>query len=406
MKFNKKTVKSVPIEDKTVLLRVDYNVPLDKSGKITDDFRIKATLPTIKYLLKSGCKVVIISHLGRPEPGDLKPSLNEVAKRLAKLLGERVRFVDQIEGDKVRSAVKKAPKRSVIMLENLRFDYREEANDEDFAVQIAKSTGARYFVQEAFGVVHRAHASTNAITHYLPSVAGLLLEEEIVTIMTAMKKPKLPLVAVVGGAKISDKITLVERFIKIADKIVIGGAMANTFLAYKGYNLAKSRVEPDQEAVIDEIYKLATKKVGQDKVDEFILLPTDLAVAEMIQPGVDRRNVGVSDLGVDDIALDIGSDSIEAATEAVKGAGTVIWNGTLGYAELVKFSHGSARMALALAMQPDTVSIVGGGDTADFVLHWDGQQGKSFTHVSTGGGASLQLMSGDTLPGAESLLDA
>lgn len=198
MKFNKKTVKSVPIEDKTVLLRVDYNVPLDKSGKITDDFRIKATLPTIKYLLKSGCKVVIISHLGRPEPGDLKPSLNEVAKRLAKLLGERVRFVDQIEGDKVRSAVKKAPKRSVIMLENLRFDYREEANDEDFAVQIAKSTGARYFVQEAFGVVHRAHASTNAITHYLPSVAGLLLEEEIVTIMTAMKKPKLPLVAVVG----------------------------------------------------------------------------------------------------------------------------------------------------------------------------------------------------------------
>jgi phosphoglycerate kinase len=329
-----------------------------------------------------------------------------VALRLAELLGEPVRFVDQTVGDKVRMAVKRAPKRGVIVLENLRFDPREEANDESFAKQLAEDSGARYFVQDGFAVVHRAHASTEAITHYLPGVAGLLVEREVSVLTSTMKAPKRPLVAVMGGAKVSDKIPLVKRFIEVADQVIIGGAMANTFLAYKGHSMGKSKIEPGQEAVLREIYAAAEAKVGAGKVDDFLLLPTDIAVATQIDANEPRRVVSTSAVGANDIALDIGDASIEEAVKAVSQAKTVIWNGTLGYAELPNFSHGSARMALALAAHPDITSVIGGGDTADFVLHWDAQEGKSFTHVSTGGGASLELMAGEKLPGVESLLDA
>lgn len=406
MKFYKQTVKTVPLENKTVLLRADYNVPLNDDGEITDDFRIQSSLPTIRYLLKEGCKVVIISHLGRPEGKDPKLSLAPVAARLAELLKQPVTFVDETVGDKVKSTVKRAPKKSIVMLENLRFSDKEEANSKAFAKHLAEDSGARYFVQDGFGVVHRAHASTDAITRFLPSVAGLLLAKEVTTINQAMKAPKRPLVAVMGGAKISDKIPLVKKFIEVADKIVIGGAMANTFLAYKGYNMASSKIEPNQEQILDEIYAAAKEKVGEDNVDDFLILPIDVAVASTISDDEPRRNVRLDGMMPADLALDIGDASIEVATQVVEGAGTVIWNGPLGYSSLVNFSHGSARMALALALQPDTTSIIGGGDTADFVLHWDGQKGGSFSHVSTGGGASLELMSGDLLPGVESLLDA
>lgn len=407
MGFFKQTIDTVPLEGQTVLVRVDYNVPLNSDGTIADDFRIRASLPTVKKLLKDGCKVVLISHLGRPDgKPDPKFSLEPTAQRLAELLGEPVRFVNQTVGDRVKMAVKRAPRHSVTLLENLRFDPREEANDEGFAKQLAQDSGARYFVQDGFGTVHRAHMSYVAITHYLPSVAGYLVEREYTTITNAMKSPKRPLVAVMGGAKVSDKIALVQRFVEVADQIIIGGAMANTFLAYKGFSVGKSKVETDQTATLDGIYAAAVKKVGKDKVDEFIQLPIDVAVSSGIDPAKPRRNTALADIGANDIALDIGEASIERMVKTVSGARTVVWNGTLGYAELPSFAHGSARLALALATQPKTASIIGGGDTADFVLNWDARKGGSFTHVSTGGGASLELMAGEKLPGIESLLDA
>lgn len=406
MTFFKQTIRTVPLHGETVLLRADYNVPLAADGSIADDFRIKASVPTVKQLLKDGCKVVIISHLGRPEGRDPKLSLEPVAQRLAELLGESVRFVDQTVGDKVSMAVKRAPKHSVIVLENLRFDPREEANDEGFARELAKSSGARYFVQDGFGVVHRAHASTAAITLQLPSVAGLLLEREYTAITSAMEAPKRPLVAVMGGAKVSDKITLIKRFIEVADTVVLGGAMANTILAHRGVAMGASKVEADQGAVIDDLYAAATAKVGAERVNELIILPSDVAVAAKIDQTEPRREVAVSAIETMDMALDIGSNSSDAIAAIIDKAQTVIWNGTLGMAELPNFSHGSARLALTLAAHPQITSIIGGGDTADFVLHWDARKGASFSHVSTGGGASLELMAGDKLPGIESLLDA
>ena len=405
MGFHKRTIRDVPVKSKTVLVRADYNVPLNKKGEISDDLRIRASIPTLEYLLNHGSKVVIMSHLGRPEGRDASLSLAPIAERLSELLDRPVIFVDDCIGDKVAQAVKKAPAHSVVLLENLRYYNEEEANDEAFAANIAKSTGARYFVQDGFGVVHRAHASTDAITRYIPGVSGLLLEREFVTITEAMNNPKRPLVAVMGGAKISDKIQVIERFVYVADKIVIGGAMANTFLHYKGHDMGSSKLEKDQTGVLDAIYHAARVKQSAPEVDDFIILPTDLSVATEISETAERRNVSVDALNADDIALDIGDDSIEQVVKAVADAKTVIWNGTLGYSELPEFAHGSARLALSLAANPEITSIIGGGDTADFVLKWDGGTGESFTHVSTGGGASLELMAGEKLPGIESLLD-
>lgn len=403
--FFKRTIKDVPIDKKTVLVRADYNVPLNKEGKISDDLRIRASLPTLEYLISHHCKVVIMSHLGRPEGRDESQSLEPIAERLSELLGKKVIFVDDTIGDKVVQAVKKAPSNAVILLENLRYYPEEEANDVAFAQNIAKSTSARYFVQDGFGVVHRAHASTDAITQFIPSVAGLLLEREYTTITNAMEKPKRPLVAVMGGAKVSDKITVIERLVDVADRIIIGGAMANTFLKYKGYHVGASKVEAGQESVLDGIYHAAHVK-SHGHADDFIMLPADLAVSKEISEGSTRQNTSLGAVTNDDIILDVGNAAIENIVKAVSEAKTVIWNGTLGYAELPEFAHGSARLALELATKPEITSIIGGGDTADFVLKWDGNGGQSFTHVSTGGGASLELMAGKKLPGVESLLDA
>jgi len=403
--FFKLTIRDVPLDNQVVLVRADYNVPLNDKGEISDDLRIKASLPTLKYLHDHGCKIVIMSHLGRPEGRDPKFSLEQVAVRLSELMDHHVEFVDDTIGDKVKQAIKKSGAHSITLLENLRYYKEEEADDEAFAKNIAKSTGARYFVQDGFGVVHRAHASTHAITLCIPSLSGLLLEREYQTITGAMQNPERPLVAVMGGAKISDKIAVIERFVHVADKIIIGGAMANTFLAYKGVNMGASKLENDQRETLDRIYHAAHEKVG-DNVDDFIILPVDVAVATAVDATQKRRSIGFENIAEDDMALDIGDRSITRFIEAVADAKTVVWNGTLGYAELPEFAHGSARLALALATQPETTSIIGGGDTADFVLKWDSAGGESFTHVSTGGGASLELMAGDKLPGIESLLDA
>jgi phosphoglycerate kinase len=403
--FFKRTIKDVPIDRKTVLVRADYNVPLTKKGAISDDLRIKASVPTLQYLLDHQCKVVVMSHLGRPDGRDAALSLAPVAERLEELLKVPVNFVEDVIGDKVVQAVKTAQQQSVVLLENLRYYPEEEANDTAFAQKIAKSTGARYFVQDGFGVVHRAHASTDAITRYIPSVSGLLLEREYMTITAAMEHPKRPLVAVMGGAKVSDKITVIERLVHIADKIIIGGAMANTFLRYKGHHMGASMVESGQEKVLDGIYQAAHRKL-ETSIDDFIVLPVDVAVAHEANEASKRRNVKLGNVADDDKALDVGDATIDRMVEELQGAKTVIWNGTLGLAELPEFAHGSARLALELATHPDITSIIGGGDTADFALKWDGNGGESFSHVSTGGGASLELMAGKKLPGVESLLDA
>lgn len=404
-RFNKKTVRDIELGGATVLLRADYNVPMNDKGEIEDDSRIRASLPTISYLLKQNCKIIVCSHMGRPD-GKVNPkeSLEPVAVRLAELLGENVAFVGESIGDQVIQAAKKLQKGQILLLENLRFHSEEEKNDRQFAKALVYDSGARYFVQDGFGVVHRAHASTSAVTEFLPSVAGLLLEKEVTTIEGVMKNPERPMVAILGGAKISDKIKVIERFVTIADTVVIGGAMANTFLRYRGYPTGKSLFEPDLENTMKAIYDTAAKKVAD--VDDFLVLPTDVAVAAEISDAARRVVVGRDDVRPSEYILDIGTDSIQRVTDIVADAKTVVWNGTLGLAEKEKFSYGSARTALAIAQNQQATSVIGGGDTADFVLKWDVSGGKSFTHVSTGGGASLELMAGEPMPGIDSLLDA
>ena len=407
MNFSKQTVRDIDVDRQVVLVRVDYNVPLKKDGSIDDDLRIRASLPTIKYLIERQCKLVLMSHLGRPEGRDQSQSLAPVAARLSELLGQSVKFIDDCIGDKVYQTVKHAPCGSVILLENLRYYPQEEADDMEFAKNIAKSTGANLFVQDGFGAAHRAHASTHAITQFLPSFAGLLLEKEVTMINRSMELPARPFVAIIGGAKISDKIDLIKRFIDKADKILIGGAMANTFLKFKRYDMGKSLVESDQDEVLREIYDLATAKVGPENVDDFLVLPKDLAVSTSIDdPDQIRREVSVDKIANDEMALDIGTQAIDQFCDIITTAKTIVWNGPMGIAEKEVFSIGSARIALAIAANNEDVSIVGGGDTADFVLKWSGGDESSFTHISTGGGASMELMSGKKLPGVESLLDA
>lgn len=405
--FFKQTVRDVDVERQTVLVRVDYNIPMNKDGTIADDLRIRASLPTLRYLLENQCRLVLISHMGRPEGRDQSLSLAPVAARLAELIGQSVKFIDDCVGDKVRQTVKHSPCGGIVLLENLRFYKEEEADDMAFAKSLVKSTGASFFVQDGFGAAHRAHASTHAITLCLPSFAGLLIEKEYSLITRAMESPARPLVAIVGGAKISDKIELIRRSIDRADRILIGGAMANTFLKFKGYDMGKSVVEGEQEEVLRDIYAAAAEKVGPEKVDDFLVLPKDVAVGKNTSDETQqRRELAVEKLAPDDMALDIGSQAIARFSAIIKDAGTVVWNGPVGFSTIKTFSYGSARTALAIAANESAVSIVGGGDTADFVLKWDGHDGASFTHVSTGGGASMELMSGKKLPGVESLLDA
>lgn len=421
--FKKKTLRDVPVAEKIVLVRADYNVPLAPDGGIADDYRVRQSLPTVRFLREQGCRVVLISHLGRPDGReDSRYSLEPVANHLGELLGSPVGFVSQCVGDKVVQAVAAMQPGEVILLENLRFHPGEEENDSSFAQRLAKDSKAQYFVQDAFGTAHRAHASTEAITHYLPSVAGLLLERECTVLSDAMEQPKRPLVAVLGGAKVSDKITIIEKFIDIADRIVIGGAMANTFLKfYGGYDIGKSVHDEDAADIVAELMrkvcdKWCTKEgicqcEGCADCSVSFLLPVDVAVGNAIDPSAEREDVALSDVQPDQYILDLGANSIGRMITAFDGAGMVIWNGTLGYAEIDQFAYASNFAAGTLANNDHKIkSIVGGGDTADFVLGWAQKQQKDpmqcFDHISTGGGASLDLMAGKNLPAVEALLDA
>ena len=402
--FPYKTIRDIDVNGKQILMRADYNVPLNDVGEITDDFRIEASLPTINYLLERGCKLVIMSHLGRPK-GQVneKYSLKPVAKRLSEALNRPVKFAADCIGDDVAAMTQDLNSGEIVLLENLRFHPEEEKNDEEFAKQLAESSHAEIFVQNGFGVVHRPHASTAAITKYLPSVAGLLVEKEYVEIKSATDTPNRPLTAIIGGAKISDKMPLVRKFMEIADNVIIGGALANNFLKHDGYDTGDSLVEDGVDELVGSIEQSAKEKYGSDLGAHFIL-PVDVAVAESGSLNDPRIEKNINDIHAPAVIYDIGEQTITAIEKTIAGSGTVIWNGTMGMAECEQFSRGSARIALTLAKNPQITSVIGGGDTADFVRNWDALKGGSFTHVSTGGGASLELMAGDTLPGIDALI--
>jgi phosphoglycerate kinase len=426
--FTKKTIRDIDLKGKRVLMRADYNVPIGADGTITDDYRVQQSVKTIKALLEQDVRLVICSHLGRPEgPNDKKLSLKPIAIRLSELLGQDVQFADDCIGAAVEKAAESLKPGQVLLLENLRFHHEEEANDDSFATQLA--TLGEVFVQDGFGVVHRAHASTEAITHHLPSVAGLLLEAEVDTITRVMDTPERPLMAIIGGAKISDKIDVLNKFIEIADFIAIGGAMANTFLAAEGIDIAKSKYEPNDVPIAKDILIKAREKAKQQRFVFYI--PQDGVVASSLDKNARTRIVDwdahiiaevesypklpsensrvVTD---DEMILDIGPFSGAFIAGGIQLANTVVWNGTMGVTEtpavhgpVGPFSHGTELIIEAMlgdyGHRP--FSLVGGGDTVGYI-----EQRKltgAFNHVSTGGGASLELMAGRALPGVEALQD-
>jgi len=427
MSFHKKTVKDIELSGKTVLLRADYNVPLD-DGKIGEPYRIEQNIPTIQYLLKQNARIVICSHLGRPKGKvDKKFSLKPIADFLSNQLNRPVKFIDSCVGEDRDVAIKKLQNQDIILLENLRFDGREETNDQNFAKELAN--GVDVFVQDGFGVVHRSHASTDAITKLLPSVAGLLLEHEYQTVTQTIDNPKRPLVAIVGGAKIEDKIDVLKSLIKQADFVGVGGAMANTFLDARGVEVGKSLVDEDEMETAQEIMDLADKE--SKKRPFTFYLPQDVVVADSVDSKAKTRIVDwdthvISDiesypktapihtrkLDKDEMILDIGPFTGAFIAGVTQFAQTVIWNGLMGVTEVTSkngpvgpFAHGTELMLDALMGQTGhkPFSLIGGGDTSAYVE----QRGlvECFNHVSTGGGAALDLIAGKKLPGVEALLD-
>lgn len=425
MSFHKKTIKDINVRGKTVLVRADFNVPLE-DGKITQDYRIEGALPTIEYLVSQNCQVVVCSHLGRPDgKRDMTYSLAPTAAHLQKLLKHKVYFIPEAVGPGAQKAVEHLERGQVAVLENLRFYPGEEANDEEFAKELASL--ADIFVQDGFGIVHRAHASTDAITKHLPSVAGLLLAKEVDAISTLMANPKRPLMAIIGGAKIADKIGIIERFIEIADIVVIGGAMANTFLLAKGLDIGKSISDTDDVPLAKRIMKraheeskkrhfvfylpqdsVAAKRV--DKLAQTRIVDWDAHVIAAIENYPKRPPVRAGKIADDEMILDIGPYSGAFIAGSMQMVNTVVWNGVMGVTEtdgvhgpVGPFAHGTETILEALMGEfgHKPFSLIGGGDTSAYIEE-RGLVG-CFNHVSTGGGASLDLMAGKKLPGIEAL---
>ncbi len=393
--MNKKSVKDVNVKNKRVIVRVDFNVPLDKEMNITDDSRIKGALPTIQYLIDNGAKVILMSHLGRPD-GKVKEGLRltPVADRLEKLLGRKVTKLDDCVGENIDNAVSAMKQGDVILLENLRFHPEEEEDDPVFAKKLASL--ADIFVNDAFGTCHRAHASTEGITKYLPSVSGFLVDKEIEYFEKATRNPAKPYVAILGGAKVSDKIGVITNLMDKVDAILIGGAMAYTFLKSKGVNIGKSKLEADKVGLAGDILKKAKAKNVR------MLLPVDHVVADKVDAGAKTEIVSGEAIPEDKIGLDIGPKTIAEFEEVLKGAKTVVWNGPVGFFEIKPFSKGTAELANFLT-RTNATTIIGGGDTAAAVYEL-GLESK-MSHISTGGGASLEYLEGRTLPGIAALND-
>lgn len=393
--MNKKTVKDIDVNGKRVLVRVDFNVPLDENGKITDDTRIKAALPTIQYLIDNGAKTILVSHLGRPKGVTESLRMNPVAARLQELLGKPVKKLDDAIGPDVEAAVNSMSPGEVILLENIRFYKEEEANDQDFAKKLASL--ADVYVNDAFGTAHRAHASTEGVAHYIPtSVAGFLMQKEIDYLGKAVTTPERPYVAILGGAKVKDKIPVINNLIDKVDVLLIGGGMAYTFLKAKGYEIGKS--------LLDESNLELTKELMDKAADKGIKfeLPVDVLAATELSPDADTKIVPVTEIPSEMMGVDIGPETMNIYSDYIKNAGTVVWNGPMGVFEMEPFAAGTRAIAQAMA-DSKAVTIVGGGDSAAAVE----QMGfaDKMSHVSTGGGASLEFLEGKQLPGVVALND-
>lgn len=393
--MDKKTVRDLDVAGKKVLVRVDFNVPLNDKGEITDDTRITASLPTIQYLLEQKAAVILMAHLGRPK-GQVKPelSLAPVAKHLGKLLGKKILFASDCVGEAAQAAASKLKPGHILLLENLRFHKEEEKNDMEFAEKLASL--ADLYVNDGFGVSHRAHASVEGVTHFLPAAAGFLLEKEIQYVGQAVTNPLHPFVAIIGGAKVSDKIGVISNLLDKVDTLLIGGGMANTFLAAQGYKMGKSLVEEDKLDLAKELLAKAKK----NKVN--MLLPTDLVMAAAFAPDAEHVTEKVKNLNQAYMALDIGAETSKAYAEALADAKMIVWNGPMGVFEMDAFCKGTEAVAKAVAKSRAT-SIVGGGDSVAAIEKLG--LAKRITHISTGGGASLEYLEGKVLPGVAALDD-
>ena len=393
--MSKKTVYDIDVKGKKVLMRVDFNVPLNDKKEITDDTRIVAALPTIKYLMEQGAKVILCSHLGRPK-GQVNPdfSLKYVVERLAQLTGANVIFAEDCIGPKAEAAVAKASDKDVVLLENLRFHKEETDNDPEFARKLASL--ADVYVNNAFGTAHRAHASTAGVTKYLPAVAGLLIGKELEFIGGALENPRRPFVAILGGAKVSDKIGVITNLMDKVDCLIIGGGMANTFVAAQGFDVGKSLCDTERIPLAKDILEKAKKKGIK------ILIPSDFVVAAECSADAAAHTVPVESIPADQMALDIGPATRLLFATEIKGAKTIVWNGPMGVAEIPAFAGGTKAIAEAMA-EAEGTTIIGGGDSAAAVKKLG--YADKMSHISTGGGASLEYLEGKELPGIAALND-
>ena len=394
--MNKKTIKDIELTGKKVLVRCDFNVPMDENQKITDNTRIVAAMPTIKYLLEKNCAIILCSHLGRPK-GEFKPefSLAPVAKELSKLLDKEVIMAKDVVGEDANEKAKNLQQGQIMLLENVRFHREETDNDPEFAKKLANM--AEIYVSDAFGAVHRAHASTAGVAQYLPAVSGLLIEKELKFLGNAVTNPERPFVAILGGAKVSDKIGVIDSLLEKVDTLIIGGGMAYTFFKAQGYEVGNSLCELDKLDLAKELMEKAKAKGVK------LMLPVDTKVGKEFKPDTESKTVDWTEIPADWEGFDIGEKSIEMFSEEIKKAKTVVWNGPLGLFEFEQFAIGTNSIANLLA-NIDATTIIGGGDSAAAVKK--AGLGDKMTHISTGGGASLEFLEGKKLPGIECLLNS
>ncbi|KKT76679.1 MAG: Phosphoglycerate kinase [Candidatus Peregrinibacteria bacterium GW2011_GWA2_44_7] len=397
MSFQLKSIRGIDVKGKRVLVRVDFNVPLDDEGKVTDTTRLEESLPTLRYLAEQGAKIILASHLGRPNPAALNPLLkmDEVARAFSKLWGSPIRKLDDCIGQKATDAISVLQEREIVLLENTRFHPEEEQNDSEFSKKLA--TLADLYVNDAFGTAHRAHASTVGVTQHLPAYAGFLLEKEMEALAPLLENPQRPMVLIVGGAKIDTKIGVLKQFMDQTDTFIVGGGLANTFLAAKGYDVGASLCQKDKMSLAQEIM------LECESHKEKFLVPLDVIVADEISETAATLDIPIEDVEGGMRILDIGSRTVERYVKALKGAKTIVWNGPLGLCEMKPFSKGTQKIAEAVAsMTGEATTILGGGDTLDAIKRC-GISGDRFTHVSTGGGAMLEFLEGEILPGIEVL---
>ncbi|MCM3567463.1 phosphoglycerate kinase [Neobacillus mesonae] len=393
--MNKKTLKDVDVKGKRVFCRVDFNVPMQE-GKITDETRIRAALPTIQYLIEQGAKVILASHLGRPKGKVVEEMrLTPVAARLSELLGKEVKKADEAFGDSVKALIDTMQEGDVLLLENVRFYPGEEKNDPELAQSFAEL--ADLYVNDAFGAAHRAHASTEGIAHHLPAVSGFLMEKELDVLGKALSNPERPFTAIIGGAKVKDKIGVIENLLELVDNLIIGGGLAYTFVKAQGFEIGKSLLEEDKI----ELAKSFMEKAKAKGVNFY--MPVDVVVADDFSENANTNVVSIKEIPADWEALDIGPKTAAVYRDVIEKSKLVIWNGPMGVFEIDKFAQGTKAVAQALADAKDTYSVIGGGDSAAAVEKFG--LADKMSHISTGGGASLEFMEGKALPGVVALND-